>query len=129
MKMIKKPIQYTLTAAGWILFWTPMLIYGIIKMLDDKYYEALPVFMILFLTIVYAIYWLMYSINFSVEVTKDYVTITDWLRRKKIYNFKDLYIKWRIDSFIVYNGNNKRLTKVSVFDSNFDKIKKLKVKW
>ena len=54
--------------------------------------------------------------------------MTNWLKRKKIYDIKELYIKWRVDSFIVYH-NNKRLAKVSKFDVNYKKITKIEVKW
>ena len=66
-ELIKKPKVYIITTILWILSWTPILIYGIIKMLEDKYYAVLPIFMICFLFIVNAIGILAYFINFSIE--------------------------------------------------------------
>ena len=127
-ELIKKPKVYIITTILWILSWTPILIYGTMIMLEDRYYAVLPIFMIIFLFVVNAIGILAYSINFSIEVNKNYITITNWLKRRKTYDVKELYIKWKVDSFIVYH-KNKRLAKVSRFDVNFKKITKLQVKW
>ena len=127
-ELIKKPKVYIITTILLILLWTPILIYGIIKMLEDRYYAVLPIFMICFLFIINAIVILAYAINFSIEVNDNNIIITNWLKRKKSYDIKELYIKWKVDSFIVYH-NNKRLAKVSKFDVNFKKITKIEVKW
>lgn len=127
-ELIKKPKVYIITTILWILSWTPILIYGTMIMLEDRYYAVLPIFMIIFLFVVNAIGILAYSINFSIEVNKNHITITNWLKRRKTYDVKELYVKWKVDSFIVYH-KNKRLAKVSKFDVNFKKITKLQVKW
>ena len=127
-ELIKKPKVYIITTILWILSWTPILIYGTMIMLEDRYYAVLPIFMIIFLFVVNAIGILAYSINFSIEVNENYITITNWLKRRKTYDVKELYVNWKVDSFIVYH-KNKRLAKVSKFDVNFKKITKLQVKW
>ena len=67
-ELIKKPKVYIITTILWILSWTPILIYGIIKMLEDKYYAVLPIFMICFiLLLVFSICFMAYKEKHNIQ--------------------------------------------------------------
>ncbi len=127
-KIIKKPKVYIFTAILWILSWSFLLTILIMGSIENNKYYLFPVFIILFLSIINALFIILYAINFSIEISDDKVIIKNLFRKKRIYNINDLNIKWKIDSFIVYKENS-RLARVCQYDANFDMIKKIKVKW
>ena len=120
---IKKPKIYVYVSLLWFIMWGLITAIVFLQMLSDGDYTYLFTCFLFLITIIHSIYSLIYTINFSIKILDEKVIITNWIRRKKIYNINELYIKWKRDSFIVYKGG-RRLARISKFDQNFEIITK-----